>query len=61
MTCEKCEAAVLASFRRFTGLSIEVDWHSGRLALTGEPQPDAAAVAHAVDEAGFELAGAETA
>jgi copper chaperone len=57
MTCGHCEAAVRSEVSRIAGVTdVEVSAKTGRLAVTSETPVDAAAVASAVDEAGYALA-----
>jgi copper chaperone len=57
MTCGHCEAAVRSEVSRIAGVTdVEVSAKTGRLAVTSHVPVDAAAVASAVDEAGYALA-----
>ncbi|WP_127553716.1 heavy-metal-associated domain-containing protein [Actinoplanes sp. OR16] len=57
MTCEHCVNSVSEEVGRITGVTgVEVDLASGQVAVTSEGPLDRAAVAAAVDEAGYELA-----
>jgi copper chaperone len=57
MTCGHCEAAVRSEVSRIAGVTdVEVSAKTGRLAVTSQVPVDAAAVASAVDEAGYALA-----
>lgn len=58
MTCQHCVNAVteeLTGIDGVTGVDVELD--GGRVTVTSNAPLDAAAVAAAVDEAGYELAG----
>lgn len=55
MTCEHCKASVTEEVSEVPGVEdVRVDLESGRLAVTGEVEH--AAVAAAVDNAGYRLA-----
>lgn len=57
MTCEHCRASVAEEVGEVGGVeSVEVDLESGRLDVHGEGFDDAA-IAAAVEEAGYALAG----
>jgi copper chaperone CopZ len=59
MTCEHCVRAVTEEVGAIPGVTdVEVDLASGRVTVTAESEPDPAAVAAAVDEAGYALADA---
>jgi copper ion binding protein len=59
MTCEHCVAAVSEEVGALPGVTaVEVDLATGALTVTSEPAVDENAVATAVDEAGYRLAGA---
>lgn len=58
MSCEHCVAAVRAELGKVEGVTgVEVDLDSGRVTVTSDRPLDRAAVAAAVDEAGYELRG----
>ncbi len=55
MTCGHCRVAVLEEVGALAGVDeVEVDLASGRMVVRG-PELDDAAVAAAVDEAGYEV------
>ena len=57
MTCSHCVSSVTAEVGRIPGVTaVQVDLASGSVAVTGDQPVDDAAVAAAVDEAGYELA-----
>ena len=59
MTCAHCVAAVTEEVGAVPGITaVEVDLATGALTVTSEGAVDAGAVAAAVDEAGYRLAGA---
>jgi copper chaperone len=59
MTCAHCVAAVTEEVGAVPGVTaVEVDLATGALTVTSEAAVDADAVAAAVDEAGYRLAGA---
>ncbi|WP_106535604.1 heavy-metal-associated domain-containing protein [Haloactinopolyspora alba] len=56
MTCSHCADAVTGEISRIDGVSaVDVDVDSGRVSVTSTAPLDNAAVAAAVDEAGYEL------
>ncbi|MFF4168793.1 heavy-metal-associated domain-containing protein [Streptomyces sp. NPDC001744] len=58
MTCGHCGSAITAAVGALPGvLSVDVDVTGGRVTVTTGGAPDDAAVAAAVDEAGYELTG----
>jgi copper chaperone len=58
MTCAHCVSAVTEEVGAVPGVTdVEVDLESGALRVTSETPVDDAAVAAAVDEAGYALAG----
>ena len=60
MTCEHCVNAVTEELGRVDGVqAVDVDLASGRVRLAGTDYSDAQ-IAEAIDEAGYELAGAGT-
>lgn len=59
MSCEHCVAAVRTELGKVEGVTgVEVDLGSGRVTVTSDRPLDRAAVAAAVDEAGYELVDA---
>jgi len=57
MTCSHCVNAVGSEIRRIPGVTdVRVDLASGAVTVTSDQPVDEAAVAAAVDEAGYELA-----
>ncbi len=57
MTCGHCVAAVSEEVGKLDGVTgVEVDLASGRVTVQWEHPVDPAAVAAAVDEAGYEVA-----
>ncbi len=57
MSCEHCVRAVTGEVSRVPGVTgVEVDLAAGTVTVTGDPIDDAA-VAAAVDEAGYTVAG----
>ena len=60
MTCEHCVNAVTEEVGRVDGVqAVDVDLASGRVRVTGTAYSDAQ-IEEAIDEAGYELAGAGT-
>jgi copper ion binding protein len=60
MTCEHCVNAVTEEVGRVDGVqAVDVDLASGRVRVTGTAYSDAH-IEEAIDEAGYELAGAGT-
>ncbi|MFE8993566.1 heavy-metal-associated domain-containing protein [Streptomyces collinus] len=58
MSCGHCKATLTRVIGELDGVSgVEVDLGSGHVTVTGSAEPDDAAVAEAVDEAGYELTG----
>jgi copper ion binding protein len=58
MTCEHCVRAVTGEVRRIEGVSdVTVDLASGALTISSSEPIEEAAVAEAVEEAGYQLAG----
>ncbi|CAL9671559.1 Copper chaperone CopZ [Streptomyces sp. enrichment culture] len=58
MSCGHCKATLTRVIGEVDGVSgVEVDLDSGHVTVTGSAEPDDAAVAEAVDEAGYELTG----
>jgi copper chaperone len=61
MTCEGCARSVTRAIqRRVPGTAVAVDLAAGRVTVTGAAA-DGAAVAAAVNDAGFTFAGADEA
>ncbi|EYT63007.1 MULTISPECIES: heavy-metal-associated domain-containing protein [Curtobacterium] len=59
MTCEHCERRVTGELEAIAGVElVTADAATGLVVVTAPARPDAAAIAEAVDEAGYELAGA---
>jgi len=57
MTCDHCKNAVTTELRRLDGVTdVDVDLATGGVTVQSTGPLDRAAVAAAVDEAGFELA-----
>lgn len=58
MTCEHCVRAVSTEVQDIAGVSsAQVDLAAGTVTVTSDAPLDQAAVAEAIDEAGYELAG----
>ncbi|MFD4259788.1 heavy-metal-associated domain-containing protein [Streptomyces sp. NPDC058534] len=58
MTCNHCVQAVSSEVNDLSGVKeVQVDLPSGKVTVTSEQPLDPAAVAAAVDEAGYELGG----
>ncbi|MGW7429070.1 cation transporter [Streptomyces sp. NPDC054861] len=58
MTCGHCRTAITTSVGALDGvLSVDVDVDGGRVTVTTGGAPDDAAIAAAVDDAGYELTG----
>ena len=56
MTCAHCVTAVTDEVAAIPGVSgVEVDLASGQVTVTAASDPDPAAIAAAVDEAGYTL------
>ena len=56
MTCGHCVKAVTEEVSALPGVTgVDVDLASGRVTVTADTDPDAAALAAAVDEAGYTL------
>jgi len=56
MTCAHCVAAVTEEVSGIPGVSdVDVDLETGQVTVTAESDPTTAAVAAAVDEAGYTL------
>ncbi|WBB73110.1 heavy-metal-associated domain-containing protein [Micromonospora sp. WMMD1128] len=59
MTCGHCVNAVSAELTALPGVTdVQVDLATGRVTVTSQSPLDADAVRAAVDEAGYDLAGA---
>ena len=57
MTCSRCVNSVGTEIKQIPGVTdVQVDLTSGAVTVTSEQPLDDAAVAAAVDEAGYELA-----
>ncbi|MFC8429625.1 heavy-metal-associated domain-containing protein [Streptomyces sp. NPDC057253] len=60
MTCAHCVQAVSSELGGLPGVKdVQVDLGSGKVTVMSEEPLDSAAVAAAVDEAGYELVGGE--
>ncbi|MFI6932815.1 heavy-metal-associated domain-containing protein [Streptomyces sp. NPDC050287] len=60
MTCAHCVQAVSSEIHGLPGVKdVQVDLPSDKVTVTSEEPLDPAAVAAAVDEAGYELVGGE--
>ena len=58
MSCGHCKATLTKVIGELTGVSgVEVDRDSGHVTVTSAAEPDDAAIAEVVDEAGYELTG----
>ncbi|MFC8140738.1 heavy-metal-associated domain-containing protein [Streptomyces paradoxus] len=58
MSCGHCKATLTKVIGELDGVSgVEVDLGRGHVTVTGSAEPDDAAIAEAVDEAGYELTG----
>jgi copper ion binding protein len=58
MTCSHCASAVSAEVGRIPGVTdVQVDLATGSVAVTSERPADDTAVAAAVDDAGYAVAG----
>ncbi|MET9372722.1 cation transporter [Streptomyces sp. NPDC003035] len=58
MTCGHCKTAITASVGALDGvISVDVDVAGGLVTVTTGGAPDDAAIAAAVDDAGYELTG----
>jgi copper chaperone CopZ len=59
MTCEHCVRAVSTELAKLPGVStVDVDLATGRVRVASDRQLEPGSVRAAVDEAGYELAGA---
>ncbi|MEU3889982.1 cation transporter [Streptomyces sp. NPDC029041] len=58
MSCGHCKTTLTRVIGELDGVrGVEVDLGSGRVTVTSAGEPDDAALAEAVDEAGYELTG----
>lgn len=58
MTCGHCRTALTGAIGALDGvLGVDVDLDAGRVTVRTSGEPDEAAVARAVDDAGYELTG----
>ncbi|THA57239.1 cation transporter [Streptomyces sp. A1136] len=58
MSCGHCKSAITASVSALDGvLSVDVDVDGGLVTVTTAADPDDAAIAAAIDDAGYELTG----
>ncbi|MBT2445052.1 heavy-metal-associated domain-containing protein [Streptomyces sp. ISL-36] len=58
MTCGHCKTAITTSVSALEGvISVDVDVAGGLVTVTTGGEPDDAAIAAAVDDAGYELTG----
>jgi copper chaperone CopZ len=58
MSCGHCKATLTGAIGALDGVSgVEVDLGTGHVTVTVTGEPDDAAIAEAVDEAGYELTG----
>ncbi|CAM5646729.1 cation transporter [Streptomyces narbonensis] len=58
MTCGHCRTAITTSVSALDGvISVDVDVTAGLVTVTTGGEPDDAAIAAAVDDAGYELTG----
>lgn len=58
MTCGHCKTAITNSVSALDGvISVDVDVATGKVTVTTGGEPDDAAIAAAVDDAGYELTG----
>ncbi|GAA0266319.1 heavy-metal-associated domain-containing protein [Streptomyces polychromogenes] len=58
MSCGHCRTAITGSVGALAGvLSVDVDVDGGTVTVTTAGEPDDAAIAEAVDDAGYELTG----
>ncbi|CAL9325865.1 cation transporter [Streptomyces olindensis] len=58
MSCGHCKATLTKVIGELDGVSgVEVDLDTGRVTVTSAAEPDDAAIAEVVDEAGYELTG----
>ncbi len=61
MTCEHCVNSVSTEIGKIDGVTgVHVDLASGAVTVSSPAALDKAAIAAAVDEAGYELAGAQS-
>lgn len=58
MTCGHCVNSVTTELKKIAGVSeIEVDLATGKVTIQARNEIDEAAIAEAIDEAGYELVG----
>ncbi|GHA58250.1 heavy-metal-associated domain-containing protein [Streptomyces purpurascens] len=58
MSCGHCKATLTEAIGGLDGVSgVDVDLGTGRVTVTSAAEPDDAAIAETVDEAGYELTG----
>lgn len=58
MTCGHCKATLTKVIGELDGVTgVEVDLDTGRVTVTSATEPDDAAIAEVVDDAGYELTG----
>lgn len=58
MTCGHCKATLTKVIGELDGVTgVEVDLETGLVTVTSATEPDDAAIAEVVDEAGYELTG----
>lgn len=58
MTCGHCASSVREELSRIPGVkAVDVDLASGQVSIVSDGPVDADAIKHAVDEAGYQLAG----
>ncbi|MET9952903.1 cation transporter [Streptomyces sp. NPDC006339] len=58
MTCGHCRTAITHSVSALEGvISVDVDVAGGKVTVTTGGEPDDAAIAAAIDDAGYELTG----
>ncbi|GHB38683.1 metal associated protein [Streptomyces viridiviolaceus] len=58
MSCGHCRATLTRVIGELDGVTgVDVELETGRVTVTGTGEPDDAAIAEVVDEAGYELTG----
>lgn len=58
MTCGHCVSSVTEEVAQIAGVSsVDVDLATGQVTVTSENELDRAQVQHAIEEAGYQLAG----
>lgn len=58
MSCDHCANAIRAEISKLHGVTeVDVDVPAGKVRITAEQMPADTALRHAVEEAGYELAG----